>query len=535
MTEAEGLTLAELAREIPGEVEIIGDASVRVCGVRHDSRAIGPGDLFVARKGAHADGAAFLLDAVARGAAAVLVERGAGAEVPDGFPVPRVLVDDAADALAFASAAAYGHPAFGLEIVGLTGTNGKTTTTYLVRAAIDAALGVPSCGIIGTVGHRFGDWAVDASHTTPEADELARVLAGMRQRGATHAAMEVSSIALAAGRVRAVRFRVAALTNLTQDHLDYHGGMTEYAEAKALLFTRCAPGSAVLNVDDPFGAALVPRVSAPLIRVSARLTTRAGEAEIAPRAATMSAHGIDAVFRTPRGDVPIRSRLVGAHNLENIALALGIAHALDLDLERAARGIGQEPGAPGRLERCDRDGDDVIVVVDYAHTPDALARVLDSVRAVAGRRVWCVFGCGGDRDPSKRSPMGEAVGRRADAVIITSDNPRSEDPLAITRPVQRGARTAGMRELDLGTIARGDRGYCVELDRRRAIEAAVLEASPGDVVVIAGKGHESYQIVGSEKRHFDDKEEATLALTARRSREVRRAAMPSVPGPTGVT
>jgi UDP-N-acetylmuramoyl-L-alanyl-D-glutamate--2,6-diaminopimelate ligase len=347
--------------------------------------------------------------------------------------------------------------------------------------------------------------------------------------------MEVSSIALAAGRARAVRFRVAAFTNLTQDHLDYHGSMEEYAEAKASLFTGYAAGVAVINVDDPFGATLAQRVRGPLVRVSSRLTTRADGAEIAPRTATMSAEGIDTLLRTPVGDVRVRSRLVGAHNLENITLAIGIAHALELDLPRAAEGVGAEGGAPGRLERCDEEEDDIIVVVDYAHTPDALARVLDSVRGVAGRRLWCIFGCGGDRDASKRAIMGEVAAKRADAVIITSDNPRNESPVDIAKPIERGARAAGLKELDLASIAQGDRGYTVELDRARAIEAAVLEASPGDVLVIAGKGHEDYQIIGGEKRHFDDREEARRALEKRRARQARWGSMPSVPGPTGVT
>jgi UDP-N-acetylmuramoyl-L-alanyl-D-glutamate--2,6-diaminopimelate ligase len=533
MTQTEGLRLIELAREIPGDVEVVGDGDVRVFGVRHDSRTIERGDLFVARRGAHADGTKFERDAITRGAAAVLSAR---SEASDGgaISVPRIVVDDVAGALAYAAAAVYGHPTFALEMVGITGTNGKTTTSYLVRAAVDAALGGSFCGIIGTVGHRFGDWAVDASHTTPEADELARVLAGMRGRGASHVAMEVSSIALAAGRVRAVRFRVAALTNLTQDHLDFHGSMAAYAEAKESLFTRYGAGAAVINVDDPFGASLALRVRAPLVRVSARLTMKDG-AEIAPRSATMSAEGIDTLLRTPRGDVRVRSRLVGAHNLENIVLAMGIASALDLDLTRAAEGIGAEGGAPGRLERCDGDGDDVIVVVDYAHTPDALARVLDSVRGVAGRRLWCIFGCGGDRDASKRSLMGEAAAKRADALIITNDNPRSESPVDIAKPIERGARAGGLRELDLGAIARGDRGYAVDFDRARAIEAAVLEASPGDVVLIAGKGHETYQIIGSEKRHFDDREEARRALEKRRARQALHGPRASVPGPAGIT
>jgi UDP-N-acetylmuramoyl-L-alanyl-D-glutamate--2,6-diaminopimelate ligase len=530
-TRESGLSLAELARELPGEVEIVGDASVRVTGVHQDSRAVEPGDLFVARKGARVDGAQFIGEAKRRGATAILAERGT---IDPSVGLPLVLVDAIADGLAFAAAAVYGHPAFSLEVVGITGTNGKTTTTHLVRAAVDSALGGAFCGTIGTVGHRFAGEEIAATHTTPEADELTRVLATMRARGATHVAMEASSIALVVGRVRAVRFRVAAFINLTQDHLDFHGSMDEYAEAKALLFTRYAPGAAVINVDDPFGRKLADRMRAPLVRVSARLKTPISEAEISPRNVTMSARGIDAVLRTPIGDVRVLSRLVGAHNLENIVVTMGIAHALDLDLYRAADGIAAEPGAPGRLERCDEENDDVTVLVDYAHTPDALARVLDSVRAVAGRRVWCLFGCGGDRDPTKRAPMGEAAARRADAVIITNDNPRSEDPAAIAAPIQEGARAAGLRAIDLAAMARGDRGYIVELDRARAIETAVLEAMAGDVIVIAGKGHEDYQIVGNEKRHFDDREEARRALERRRERGAARASMPSVPGPTGV-
>ena len=525
-----GLSLREVARELPGEVAIVGDASVRVLGVHHDSRVVAPGDLFVARKGAHADGARFAEEAKRRGAVAILALRGA---IDASLGLPLILVDDVADGLAFASAAVYGHPAFSLEIVGITGTNGKTTTTHLVRAAIDGAIGHAACGTIGTVGHRFAGEEIPAAHTTPEADELTRVLAAMRARGATHIAMEASSIALVAGRTRAVRFRVAAFLNLTQDHLDFHGSMEAYGEAKAILFTRYAPGVAVINVDDPFGRTLVDRVRAPLVRVSARLKTSDAEADIAPRTVTMSARGIDALLRTPVGDVRVISRLVGAHNLENIVVTMGIAHALELDLQRAAAGIAREAGAPGRLERCDGDDDDVTVLVDYAHTPDALARVLDSVRAVAGRRVWCVFGCGGDRDPTKRGPMGEAASRRADAVVITSDNPRSEDPAAIAKPIEAAAIAAGLRSIDIVAMARGERGYLVELDRAKAIEGTILEASGGDVVLIAGKGHEDYQIVGTEKRHFDDREEARRALEQRRARGKARETLPSVPGPTG--
>jgi UDP-N-acetylmuramoyl-L-alanyl-D-glutamate--2,6-diaminopimelate ligase len=500
MTAEAGLRLDELARELPGPVEIAGDAAVRVTGVRHDSREVAAGDLFVARKGARADGAAYVAAAIERGAPAVMLQKG-GIDAR-GLRVPVLMVDDVVDALAFASAAVYGHPAFSLEIVGVTGTNGKTTVTHLVRAMIDGAAfgGRPRCGVIGTIGHRFGDAVTPAAHTTPEADEIARVMAKMRDDGAEYVAMEVSSHALALRRVRAVRFRVAAFTNLTQDHHDFHGSMKEYAEAKSMLFTGYAPGAAVINVDDPFGAELAKLVRAPLTRVSSR---PGADAEIAPREARVTAEGIEATLATPEGDVRIVSRLVGAHNLENLVVAMGIASALELDLPRAAAALAAESGAPGRLERCDERGDDIVVLVDYAHTPDALSRVLDAVRAVATGRVWCVFGCGGDRDPTKREPMGQAAGSRADVAIVTNDNPRSEDPSEIARAVAKGVRRAGKEPV-------------VELDRRAAIARAVSGAAAGDAVLIAGKGHEDYQLVGAQKLAFDDRVEARRALAARR-------------------
>jgi UDP-N-acetylmuramoyl-L-alanyl-D-glutamate--2,6-diaminopimelate ligase len=496
-----GMRLDELARELPMPTRVEGDASVRVTGVRHDSRTVSPDDLFVARRGERADGARFIDDAVARGAAAVLAEPGS-VDVA-GLRVPVLFAADPATALAFASSAVYGHPSFSLDVVGVTGTNGKTTTVHLVRAAIDGALGVATTGTLGTVGHAFGSWRAAGDHTTPEADEIARVMAEMRALGATHAAMEVSSHALALRRVQAVRFRVAAFTNLTQDHLDFHRSMEAYAEAKALLFTELGAGSAVLNVDDAFGRALASRVKAPLVRVSARVGAGLAEADLAPREATVDARGIRAVVRTPVGNVALESRLVGAHNLENLLVALGVAHALELDLGRAAEALSREPGAPGRLERCDEPGDDVVVLVDYAHTPDALARVLDAVRATASGRLWCVFGCGGDRDKAKRSPMGQAVGSRADVALVTSDNPRGEDPRAIAAAAAAGVRAAGLEPI-------------VELDRRVAIARAIEGAATGDVIVVAGKGHEGYQIIGDVKHPFDDRAEAKRALELRR-------------------
>ncbi len=493
----DGLRLDSLLRELPEGSEIVGDCRVSVRGVRHDSRCIERGELFVARKGGIMDGARFAAQAVERGAAAVMAAR--GALDPASVGVPVIFVDDAATALAYAAAAVYGQPSFSLDVVGVTGTNGKTTTTHLVRAAVDGALGRPSCGIIGTLGQTFGAWHAPAAHTTPEADEIARAMVAMRARGATHVAMEVSSHALELARVRAIRFRVAALTNLTQDHLDFHGSMGAYADAKARLFTELGPAAAVLNVDDAFGRELIGRIRAPLVRVSARAGT---DADIVPREAQVDSRGVAATVMTPSGNVRIVSRLVGMHNLENLLVALGIAHALDFDLVSAAAALSADAGVPGRLERCDTERDDIVVLVDYAHTPDALKRSLDAVRLVTRGRVWCVFGCGGDRDPTKRGPMGKVVGLGADVAVVTNDNPRTEEPRAIAEAV-----AAGVRQADLEPV--------IELDRGKAIDVAVLSAAAGDLVLIAGKGHEDHQTMGTVSHTFDDRVEARRALEAR--------------------
>jgi UDP-N-acetylmuramoyl-L-alanyl-D-glutamate--2,6-diaminopimelate ligase len=298
-----------------------------------------------------------------------------------------------------------------------------------------------------------------------------------------------------------VQFRVAALTNLTQDHLDFHHTMAAYARAKARLFTELRPDAVVLNVDDEFGRQLVRSVRAPVVRVSAGKEQR--EADISLQTVHLDRGGLDLTAVTPAGEVRISSRLIGAHNVENLLVALGIAHALGLDIEGAARALSAASAPPGRLERCDAPGDAVVVVVDYAHTPDALARALDAVRAIAPGHIWCVFGCGGDRDPFKRAPMGETVGRRADFAVVTSDNPRTEDPRAIAASVVAGVRAAGREPI-------------VELDRAKAIDFAVRSAARGDLVLIAGKGHEQVQIVGNEKHPFSDRVHATGALQRRR-------------------
>ena len=484
--------LGVLAVEAP---RLLGDGSVRVFGVRQDSRQVEPGDLFVARSGGKVSGVSFAQAAVARGAVALIVER--GAVLPD-LDVPMIEVADARRSLALAAEAVYGNPSRALAVVGITGTNGKTTTAWLVERALAGVGAKPAR--LGTVGFAFGGQSVDSALTTPEADDISRYAAGVRDARGTHFVMEVSSVALTLDRVRALHFQVAAFTNLTQDHLDFHASMAEYAETKAQLFTALAPDTSVLNVDDAFGAELATRAHGRVLRVS----KHAG-ADVHPVAVTVDAKGIRGTVRVPSGEVRLDSRLVGQHNLENLLLALGVLEALGVDLKLAVRALGSAPQVPGRLERCDEAGDDVLVLVDYAHTPDALERVLDAVRTMTARRVLCVFGCGGDRDPQKRPKMGQAVGSRADYAIVTNDNPRSEDPLVIARAIEAG-------------LAQTNGAYEVELDRAKAIERAVLMAGPEDVVLIAGKGHEPYQIIGSETHDFDDRVEARRALALRRER-----------------
>lgn len=504
------LSLGELVREIPGSRVLPREAAaIEVTGVQHDSRAVREGDLFVARAGAHAHGERFIADAVARGARAVLVAADSAADTRG---AARVEAPDVPLALALAADAVYGHPGYRLEVVGITGTNGKTTTAHLAQAAINGC--GSRAGIVGTLGYRFADLDLPPTHTSPEADDLARIAAEMCARGASHLVMEVSSIALAAKRADAMRFRVAAFTNLTQDHLDYHGTMEAYAEAKARLFLELGPGGAAINVDDPFGRELVDRIAPEgpagpaacrLARTSAIVGASPEIAEIAPSALRQDHAGTELIARTPAGEVTIRSALVGAHNASNLLTALAIAWLLDLDVHAAAAALSAPIQVAGRLERCDTPGvNDVIALVDYAHTPDALERALASVRGLGDGRIWCVFGCGGDRDPGKRPLMGEAVGRAADVAIVTNDNPRSEDPRAIAEAILPGLRGGRARVV-------------IELDRAHAIEQAIQGAEPGDIVLIAGKGHEPYQIIGDVTLAFDDREHARRALAARRA------------------
>ena len=478
--------------------EVRGDAEVAVSGVRHDSRAIEPGDLFVAVPGRSVDGAKFVAGALARGAVAIATERELAVDVP------QLLVDDARIALGALAAAVYGDPTSALAVVGVTGTNGKTTTTWMIDEALRALGRAPA--LLGTVESRGPGLRAPAPYTTPEGDEIARFARTVRDAGATHLVMEVSSHALAQHRADAVDFDVAAFTNLTQDHLDFHGTMEEYFAAKRRLFTELSPRASVINVDDDAGARLARELEGPVTRVS----REGAEAEIVVESWSMEREGLSALVRCRGEQAELRSAMIGAHNVDNLLLALGCLMALEVPLGEAVDALGKTRGAPGRLERID-GLEGVMVLVDYAHTPDALSRALAALRPITPGRLFVVFGCGGDRDRGKRPLMGEVAARGADVAILTSDNPRTEDPLAILAAIEPGVAAGGMTR----GRALAARSYDVEEDRREAIRRAIFAARPGDSVLIAGKGHEDYQLRGTSRLHFDDREEAGAAIRAR--------------------
>ncbi|MGC4000615.1 MAG: UDP-N-acetylmuramoyl-L-alanyl-D-glutamate--2,6-diaminopimelate ligase [Anaeromyxobacter sp.] len=475
-----------------------------VTRVTGDSREVIPGACFFALPGATQDGARFAAAAARQGAIAVVAERPV-----ECAPARLLLVPSARRAMALAAAAFHGRPGDALLLAGVTGTNGKTTITYLVEACA-AAAGLP-LGVIGTVTHRYPGVSRPASHTTPESTAIQALLAEMRAAGTRAAVLEVSSHALAQERVAGLRFQAAGFTNLTRDHLDYHGDMEHYFAAKRRLFTEhLAPGGvAVVNARDPWGAQLADQLGPG--RTVWRYGTRDGDALRAVDA-EIGLAGIRATLRTPQGDLKLRSPLVGAHNLENLLCAAGLALALGVPPAAVEAGLAASRGAPGRLERVDGRG--VTVFVDYAHTDDALVRALAALRDLAPRRLLCVFGCGGDRDRGKRPLMGRAAAEGAELVVVTSDNPRTEDPAAILADIVPGVEATGKRRLAPAAARAGQDGFAVEADRRAAIRLAVGCARPGDAILIAGKGHEDYQIVGAEKRPFSDRDEARRALDA---------------------
>jgi UDP-N-acetylmuramoyl-L-alanyl-D-glutamate--2,6-diaminopimelate ligase len=482
-----------------------GAAQVDVRALAVDSRRAVPGALFAALPGVNADGAQFAAQAVGRGAAAVLAARQLDLQVPV------VVAPNPRRAFSIAASRFYGEPSRRLSLFGVTGTNGKTTTAYLVEQ-ISAARGLGT-GLIGTVESRWPGGHLPATHTTPESHELQELLRRMLDAGAQVVAMEVSSHALSQERAAGCTFAGAAFTNLTRDHLDYHGSLEAYFDAKAKLFRELLPrgAPAVLNFDDPRVAALAREVPFGL-----GFTVRgAAGAALSAEQVQSDLGGVRFRLRTAApldsGLVSVESPLIGAHNAENLLASIGLLAGSGVPLRDIVGVVPECPGAPGRLERVpDRGGR--VVLVDYAHTDDALARVLDALKAAAAPRIVCVFGCGGDRDRGKRPLMGEAAGSRADLVVATSDNPRTEDPLAILAEIEPGLARSGKTRLEPRHARMGLPGYCVLPDRREAIALALQCARPGDAVLIAGKGHEDYQIVGKEKRPFDDRAEARRAL-----------------------
>jgi UDP-N-acetylmuramoyl-L-alanyl-D-glutamate--2,6-diaminopimelate ligase len=461
---------------------VLGRQSVDVRDLAYDARAVTPGAAFFAVPGARADGHDFAAEAVANGAIALVVERDVGLEVP------QLVVSDARASMAVAADAFFGEPTKELEVAGVTGTNGKTTTAFLLHAILAAAGRRP--GLLGTVESRVGGNVRPVVRTTPEAIDLQRTFREMLDAGDRSVAMEASSHAAALRRLDRVRFDVLAFTNLSQDHLDFHGSMEDYYAAKRRLFMGAAPPPAAVNVGDEWGRRLADELAdaarAPLVTYGV-----ADDADIRPD--DLALDGAGARFRA--GGIELRTSLRGRFNVENVLGAVAAGQLLDVDDEAIAAGVAAVTGVPGRFEAID-EGQPFTVLVDYAHTPDSLDNVLRTARDFADGRVLVVFGAGGDRDRGKRPLMGRVAAELADVVLVTSDNPRSEEPVAIIQDILQGA------------------GLEVEIDpdRRSAIRRAVSLAEPGDVVVIAGKGHEQGQEIGAEKLPFDDREVAREAL-----------------------
>jgi UDP-N-acetylmuramoyl-L-alanyl-D-glutamate--2,6-diaminopimelate ligase len=469
-----------------------------VTGIAYDSRSVEPGQVFVALKGVHADGAAFVRQAAERGALAVVSEQPA----PAGNGVAWAQVTDARLALAVLAASFYRHPSDEMQVVGITGTNGKTTTAYLVASVFEAA-GI-KCGVMGTVAYKIGDEIRESTRTTPEAPDVQRLLREMVDRGCGACAIEASSHALALRRVDGTSFAAAVFTNLTRDHLDFHRDMETYFQAKRRLFDMLPPGApSLINIDDPKGAALVEIAGRPITYAVNR------PADITPGPLSFTLDGLVFDVRTPRGTLHVRSKLVGRPNVYNILAAVSTAVAIGLPFDVIEQGILSLDGVPGRFEVVSSPNDEITVVVDYAHTDDALRNLLETARPLAPGRVITVFGCGGERDRTKRPLMGAVAGRLSDLIVITSDNPRGEDPVRIIEEIQRGITPDTRRDSSQRILA--------IVDRHDAVTKAIELARAGDLVLLAGKGHEKYQVIGEEQLPFDDAVVAREALARRRT------------------
>jgi UDP-N-acetylmuramoyl-L-alanyl-D-glutamate--2,6-diaminopimelate ligase len=491
-------------REITVDTASVGALApdTTITAITYDSRRATAGSVFVALRGLKADGTEFAPQAISRGAVLVVAE----VPRPDALSSSWLMVSDARLAIALLADRFYDHPSRRLQVIGVTGTNGKTTTAYLLASILDAA--GSRTGLLGTVTYRLGTEEREASRTTPEAPDVQQLLAEMIRQGCKAAVMEVSSHALALKRVDGMRFAAGIFTNLTRDHLDFHADMETYFQAKRRLFEMLPPGSpGIINLDDPRGASLLDVCGTVMTFAIGRA------ADVTPGPLEFTLNGLSFDLRTPRGTVRIQSHLVGRPNVSNILAAAATAVALGLPLEAIAAGVRALPGVPGRFEVVSAPDDEVTVVVDYAHTDDALRNLLETARPLAPRRLVTVFGCGGDRDKTKRPLMGMVAARLSDVVVITSDNPRSEEPHRIIEEITRGIPGGGQ----------GSRAPDVRLivDRRDAIESAVEHAEPGDLILIAGKGHEKYQQIGDRVLPFDDGAIARGALQRRRNRPAR--------------
>jgi len=501
------MRLADIDSRYPSGLSLTGEGpgAAQVAGIAYDSRRVQPGEIFVALKGLRSDGHDHLQQAIALGATALMVDASWAAEHGAAFDVPVFHAADTREALAWLAAEHYGHPSRAMEVIGVTGTNGKTTTTHLIEAILQEA--GRSTGLIGTLGGRYQEGGasqtLETGHTTPQSLELQGLFARMKRSGVNAVVMEVSSHALDQLRVAHTDFDAAAFTNLTQDHLDYHQTMDAYAKAKAKLFGMIEPSTGfrgvAVNVDDAHGATMAQHARVPVLTYSAT----GGQADLRAEGVTLTASGSRWKLVTPFGEQALTLRLPGLFNISNALAAIGCALSLGIPLATCVAGLERMRGVPGRVELVTRPEDPFSVLVDYAHTPDGLENVLRTAREFTRSRLRVVFGCGGDRDKGKRPQMGEIASRLADDVYLTLDNPRSEDPQAILAEVSAGIPAGATGDL------------VIEADRAQAIARAIADAKAGDVVVIAGKGHETYQIFADKTIHFDDREVAKEALAKR--------------------
>jgi len=485
------LKLFDLIRDVEVDTTT-GDLDVDVTSIAYDSRKVRDGGLFVAIKGYKQDGALYIDAAVNNGARVVVYEDYEG---PFASGVTYLEVQDARRAMGRMAAALYGHPSRRMKVVGITGTNGKTTTSYLIKAGMEGC--GHRAGVLGTISYQVGGAELPAPNTTPESVDMQHHLADMLEAGAEYAVVEVSSHSVSLKRTSGCEFSVRVFTNFTRDHLDFHGDMETYFGEK-LKFFREPGGVCVVNMDDPRGLEVLEAAPGCFLTygIDSKAAVRASDVELMPG-------GLRMKVTTPVGQAELTSPLVGRHNVYNILAAISACLCLDLHLGPAVKGIESLTGVPGRFERVD-EGQEFTVFVDYAHTDDALGMSISAAREFTPGRLIVLFGCGGDRDRGKRPKMGEVAARGADVVVVTSDNPRSEDPDAIIRDVLAGVEEAGTKTLDVDLFVRPD--------REEAIRHAVGLARPGDTVLLAGKGHEDYQVIGDSKIHFDDREAARKAL-----------------------